>query len=284
MEYRIADDLKTIRSILNMSQSEFAKEIGMTQISITRLENSVNNPSLDTLDRIYNYAYKKNIKMNILKEMFYKEEINDDSVILFHGTKTDLVGEISPYVGRSKIDFGNGFYCGESIEQTISFVSNYPDSSVYILKFNPSGLKYTRFSVNQEWMLAIAYFRAKLEKYKEHKKIREIIEKVQSSDYVIAPIADNRMFIIIDRFIDGEITDEQCKHCLAATNLGYQYVMLNKKATSNITILEKCFISSLERNSYDIDRGTELVDSENKVRMAMIKYKNKGNYIEEILK
>ena len=54
MKYRISDDLKTIRSILNMSQSEFAEEIGMTQISITRLENSVNNPSLGTLDKIYN--------------------------------------------------------------------------------------------------------------------------------------------------------------------------------------------------------------------------------------
>lgn len=284
MKYRISDDLKTIRSILNMSQSEFAEEIGMTQISITRLENSVNNPSLDTLDKIYNYAYKKSIKMNNLKEMFYKEEVNDEGIVLFHGTKTDLIGEISPYIGRLKIDFGKGFYCGESIEQTISFISNYPESSVYILKFNPSGLKYTKFNVDQEWMLAIAYFRGKLEKYKDHKKLKGIIEKVRLSDYVIAPIADNRMFIIIDRFIDGEITDEQCKHCLAATNLGNQYVMLNEKATSNITILEKCFISSLERNRYDVERNTELVESESKVRMAMIKYKNKGNYIEEILK
>lgn len=284
MKYRISDDLKTIREILKMSQGDLAKEIGMTQVTIARLENNANNPSLDTLDKIYNFAYKKNIKMNILKEMFYKEEINDNSIILFHGTKTDIVGEISPFVGRSNIDFGKGFYCGESIEQTISFISNYPESSVYILKFNPIELNHTKFNVDQEWMLAIAYFRGKLEKYKDHKIIKGIIKKVQSSDYVIAPIADNRMFIIIDRFIDGEITDEQCKHCLAATNLGYQYVMLNEKATSNISILEKCFISSIERNRYDIERKTELVDSESKVRMAMIKYKNKGNYIEEILK
>ena len=33
-------------------------------------------------------------------------------------------------------------------------------------------------------------------------------------------------FEIIDRFIDGEITDVQCQHCLSATNLGKQYVII----------------------------------------------------------
>lgn len=37
------------------------------------------------------------------------------------------------------------------------------------------------------------------------------------------------MFRIIDSFIEGEITDEQCIHCLAATNLGLQYVFKTKK-------------------------------------------------------
>jgi len=31
------------------------------------------------------------------------------------------------------------------------------------------------------------------------------------------------MFEIIDSFIEGEITDVQCQHCLSATNLGKQY-------------------------------------------------------------
>ena len=56
MKYRISDDLKTIREILKMSQGDLAKEIGMTQVTIARLENNANNPSLDTLDKIYNFA------------------------------------------------------------------------------------------------------------------------------------------------------------------------------------------------------------------------------------
>ena len=106
---------------------------------------------------------------------------------------------------------------------------------------------------------------------------------IHSADYIIAPIADNRMFIIIDRFINGEITDEQCKHCLAATNLGFQYVFLNEKATSNLAILERCFISNLERKKYEQIKVADTNDGENKVKLAIIKYKNQGKYIEEIL-
>lgn len=44
--------------------------------------------------------------------------------------------------------------------------------------------------------LAIAYFRGKLDKYKNHKLIESIVNKVKESDYIVAPIADNRMFRI----------------------------------------------------------------------------------------
>ena len=132
-------------------------------------------------------------------------------------------------------------------------------------------------------MLAVAYYRGKLEKYKTHPLIKAIVKKVGASDYVYAPIADNRMFLIIDQFIDGLITDEQCKHCLAATNLGNQYVFLTEKAISRLTVLERCFISSLEKERFVRIREADVNDGDNKVRAAMVKYRGKGKYIEEIL-
>jgi hypothetical protein len=152
------------------------------------------------------------------------------------------------------------------------------------LKFDNKNLKCEFFDVDQEWMLAVAYFRGKLKEYENNEIIKNIIEKVKNSDYVIAPIADNRMFRIIDRFIDGEITDEQCKHCLAATNLGKQYVFLTEEATSKIDILERCYISKAEREFYSKQKEEDVNDSDNKVKYALIKYKRDGKYIEEILK
>jgi hypothetical protein len=91
------------------------------------------------------------------------------------------------------------------------------------------------------------------------------------------------MFEIIDNFIDGIITDEQCKHALAATNLGNQYVFLNDKCMKKLNILERCFICELEKKHYQQIKLSDNVDGENKVKLSLIKYKREGKYIEEIL-
>lgn len=283
MKFNVNEDTKLIREMLDISQEEMANEIGVSKITILRIENQDTYPESETINKIYNFAYKKGIKANVIKEMFYREEITDKTLV-FHGSKTMIKGEISFDYSKERNDFGKGFYCGESSEQAISYVAKYPDSSFYIISFDKtSDLVSCSFSVNQEWMLAIAYYRQKIEKYKNHPLIKSIIKKVEKSDYVYAPIADNRMFIIIDQFIDGLITDEQCKHCLAATSLGNQYVFLTHKAISRLKILERCFISSLEKEHFTIIKEADVNDGDNKIKAAMIKYRGKGKYIEELL-
>ena len=282
LEYNVCNDLLLIRKMLSLSQVDIADALKIDVATIKRIEKSKINPNHDIVEDIYNYAFKKAIKLNNIKEMIYKEE-NKDSTIIFHGSKTGIEGNISLKKSRLTNDFGQGFYCGESISQTTSFISRFSDSSIYILNFDKKGLKKAKFNVDQNWMLAVAYFRGKLEKYKNHSIIKKIVDKVKSSDYIYAPIADNRMFMIIDRFIDGLITDEQCKHCLAATDLGNQYVFINDKSISRIKIIERCYISKLERDLYLEKKEADIKDGDNKVKYAMIKYKNEGKYIGEIL-
>ena len=50
-------------------------------------------------------------------------------------------------------------------------------------------------------MMTIAYYRGTLEEYKTHPKIKALVKQSRECDYVIAPIADNRMFQIINSFI-----------------------------------------------------------------------------------
>ena len=106
---------------------------------------------------------------------------------------------------------------------------------------------------------------------------------VMQADYVIAPIADNRMYQIIDAFAEGEITDEQCIHALAATNLGMQYVACSRKAAGQVRILERCYLCKDEKKRFVTDRGGDLKTSESKVRAARIKYRGKGKYIDELI-
>jgi len=73
-------------------------------------------------------------------------------VIFFHGAKTRIDGKVDSSRSRINNDFGKGFYCCESLEQSAMFVSNFPDSSLYAVDFNKEGLKSKSFDVNREWM------------------------------------------------------------------------------------------------------------------------------------
>lgn len=76
------------------------------------------------------------------------------------------------------------------------------------------------------------------------------------------------MFQIINSFINGEITDEQCKHCLAATNLGYQYIFISDKSVNNIKLTERVYISESERKYYKNIRTSDAKLGEDKVKLA----------------
>lgn len=175
--------------------------------------------------------------------MLWIEKLPLNHKLLFHGAKGTIKGSINTYVGRINNDFGQGFYTGETYVQAISFVSGFEGSSVYYLDFDNQNLRCKEYFVNQEWMMTIAYYRGALENYKNHPIVQKIIKDSRNCDYIIAPIADNRMFRIIDSFIQGEITDEQCKHCLAATNLGKQYVFVSDLAISQLKIVERVYLA-----------------------------------------
>ena len=235
------------------------------------------------LERVYNFAFDKNIQLNRLKEMLWIEKLPSNHKLLFHGSKGIIERPLSVRVGRINNDFGQGFYTGETYVQAISFVSGFKDSSVYYLDFDNQNLKSKEYFVDQEWMMTIAYYRGALDNYKNHKIVQKIIKDSRNCDYIIAPIADNRMFKIIDSFIQGEITDEQCKHCLAATNLGKQYVFVSDLAISQLKIVEHVYLSDNEKNYYKKSRSSDSKLGDDKVKLARIQYRGKGKYIDEIL-
>lgn len=284
MNYNFSEDLKSIREILGLSQSELASQLGVEQVTVSRNELGKTRPSSNFLESVYSYAFDKKIKINKLKEMLWRDDLETNAKLLFHGAKSEINGEIDVHYGRQNNDFGQGFYTGETYEQAISFVSGFDHSSVYYLNFDDKNLKCKRYEVNQEWMMTIAYYRGTLEEYKTHPKIKALVKQSRECDYVIAPIADNRMFQIINSFIAGELTDEQCKHCLAATNLGMQYIFISEKAASQAKLIERCYISNNEREYYKNIRFEESKLGDDKVKLAKRQYRGQGLYIDEILK
>ncbi len=283
MNYNFSEDMKSIREILNLTQYDFAKQIGVEQVTISRTELQKTEPSKKLLESVYTFAFAKNIRINKLKEMFWRDNLETNDKLLFHGAKSEIEGEIDIYKGRANNDFGQGFYTGESYEQSLSFVSGFESPSVYYISFDARDLKCKKYEVNQDWMMTIAYYIGALNEYQEHPFIKRLVEQSRNCDYIIAPIADNRMFQIINSFVEGDLTDEQCRHCLAATNLGMQYIFISENAISHTKLVERCYISANEKEYYKNVRSSESRLGDNKVKLAKRRYRGKGRYIDEIL-
>lgn len=283
MEFRVYEDVEVILTLLEMTIQEFANEIGVSYSTVSRWKEPGETVSSANLEKIYEYAFKKSIRLNKIKEQLFREECLENHVLLFHGAKTDISGDISIEKSRKNNDFGQGFYCGESLEQSAMFVSNFPHASLYMLDFDKTGMQELRLGVEQDWMLMIAFFRGKLTAYERHPMIQRILNRLNGIDYVVAPIADNRMFQIIDSFIEGEITDIQCQHCLSATNLGNQYVFRTQCAADQIQILRKCYLAAVEKEAYISVRSEDAKVSNDKVKIARRQYRGQGKYIEDIL-
>lgn len=283
--YNIAKDLYLIRQFYDLTQEQFANEIGTTRLNIIRWENSQTFPRRSELERIYSFAYKDNgipLDINKAKEMLYQDN-KGNNVLLFHGTNVDITSEPDNKHSEPPNDFGDGFYLGESLLQAATWVNDSANASVYVFYFkNNNNLREVSFNVDRRWMYAILYYRGALDNYVINDEVQAIIDEVEQADYLIAPIADNQMYDILAMFKRGEITDEACVRSLSCTNLGYQYVLKSDRVFKQLDCIDRLYLCEKEKKTYQEKKTTQTKDSENKARLARIEYRREGKYFDEL--
>ena len=285
MYFNFKKDLKYIKIILGITENELADFAEVSRMTLSRWQNGDAIPSYEALEKFYNKAYEAGINLNKVKEEMYGSSLEDNHLLLFHGAKSELHGHPTIAFSEGKKDFGKGFYLGESLAQSASFVVGYERSSVYVFDFDKADTRMKEFSVSEEWMLLIAYFRGRLDEYKESSYLKKLIGDLNGYDVIIAPIADNTMYTTLDDFISGKITDLQCLNALSANRLGMQYVFLNDDIMKDkLKMLERCFYCRSERKDYQAYRLKESEVGKNKVKIALRENAGKGKYIEELLK
>lgn len=285
MKVNLSEDLKKVKVLLKHSNDDLAKELKVNRSTVSRWIKNESFPDSEVLNRIYSYIYNRGIKLNLIDEELYKSMSDDNNLILFHGSKSGIEGELTIEKSNDKKDFGKGFYLGESVNQAVSFVSNYPDSCLYIVEVNNlNNLKIKAFNVTKEWMILVAYFRGRIDEYQNSNYVKKLLESIKDCDVIIAPIADNSMYEIINDFIEGSITDEQCINALSANRLGRQVVILNDKTLqNNVRIIKKSFLCAEEKNQYESQKDVDRNIGKSKMILAKRKYAGIGKYIEEIL-
>lgn len=207
----------------------------------------------------------------------------DETVTLYHGSKAGIRGTIAP-ISRDRCDFGKGFYMGTDRTQPLTLICNYPKAKIYTLSVDLSELKILDVEVGLDWALLVAYNRGKLDSVKSTKIYNRFVELSKGCDMIIGYIANDRMFVVLDRFFNGEITDLALIHSLSALNLGKQYAALTEKACKKIKIIEEQEISEYDRDK--LKRLSEVKRSEGIVKAEEIcrKYRREGQFFDEILK
>ncbi len=277
-------ELKILRELLHQTQKELADNLSIPVLSVKRWEKKKNIIENNNIDKIYNYAFSKNIRFNEIFERYFLEECNkQNKKLLFHGCKNKLIMPLDFKHSKKENDFGVGFYLGETFKQAAIYIANSKSNKVYAYSLNLDTLRVYRFQVNTDWMITISYYRGLLNKYEKTNYLKKLVNKLKGIDVIIAPIADNRMFDIIDEFVNGEITDQQCQHSLVATNLGMQYVIRTERGLNKLKLLKDQYLSTNEKNSLVNERLDLNIESQETVKNARVKYRNKGRYIDEIL-
>lgn len=280
----LQSDLEIIEDILDISDNQLAYECGLSTKDIKQfISGEKTQATKEQLESIYNYAFNNLLYLNSVKWQMYTDDYkNDNCIVLCHGSRNKIIGDIRLDMNGNSNDFANGFYCGESLKQAGMFVADEPDSSLYILKATLSG-NIKKFTVDRDWMLAVAYYRDTLQDYVNSATLQKIVRECESADVIIAPIADNRMFELIDAFIAGELTDKQCIYALSATQLGSQYVFKTQEALNGIELLERCYLCSAEKGMYNRNNELESNAGLTKAKLAKKLYSTEGKYIKEIL-
>lgn len=206
-----------------------------------------------------------------------------ETVTLYHGSKSGIQGGFAP-VSREHCDFGKGFYMGTDRIQPLTLICNYPDAKLYTLSVDLSGLKILDVEAGMDWALLVAYNRGKMENVKNSAIYNHYANLSKGCDMIIGYIANDRMFVVLDRFFNGEITDFALINSLSALKLDKQYAVLTQKACQKIKILDEQKLTESDRNKLkqkseeNRSRGIAMADE------ICRKHRRDGRFFDEILK
>ena len=201
---------------------------------------------------------------------------------LYHGSKNGLKGNIKP-ISREFCDFGKGFYMGTEETQPMTLICNYENATMYDLEIDTSNLYVKELPLNIDWALFVAFNRGRLtkeispslyEKYKTYKNGVDVFKGY---------IANDRMFVVLDRFFDGEITDVALVNCLSALKLGIQYVAITQKACDSIIIKSEKKLSTEARKSLIIKSEENRNLGISLANEICRTYRREGKYFDELI-
>ena len=275
--------IKAIRSAANMNQEQFASALGTTPLSINRWENGKTLPNRMAQTQLYNFCKERAIDVVQLIIDTKAYENTDDKLVLYHGSKKGINGDIAP-ISRNECDFGKGFYMGTTTLQPLTLVCNEDKPKLYTVELDMTGLKVLTVEIGMDWAMLIAYYRKEMESAKGTPIYEKYAHMADGYDVIIGYIANDRMYTELSRFFNRTLTDVALINCLSALDLGKQYVAVSDKACKHIKVIKEDSLSQLELallKDMSAERRKEGIALAEEIE---VKYRREGKFFDEILK
>lgn len=276
-------DLDIILKTLDISSRDLCRELGFDMPTVSNWLNGKFEPDRRSKEDVYSFAYRNGLRINLAYEQpLINLGKKQGFTFLYHGSRKGIDGQIDIEHSKENNDLGNGFYLGETLEQSSMFVSDDDKSHVYSYGLYLDDLNVFEFKHDTDWAITVSYNRGLLNEYTRSKKLEKILNKSKNADVIIAPIADNRMYAIIEEFVSGNITAQACAYALSALDLGKQYVLKTSKAIDKLRFIKEYYECKLEKQDYQKIRREKQDARQNAIKNFRSKHKQ-GKYIEEIL-
>lgn len=280
--------IRDIRDSLGLTQTQLAREIGVSFATVNRWEKDHFEPNRLAQAKILDICNKSGVDLVAMLEHRIQAESeaivgrNPSRKVLYHGSKSGIKGNIIPS-SRNRCDFGSGFYMGTDAMQPLTLICDFDKSVFYIVSIDLEGLRIIDIPKSIEWAMFIAYHRGRLDSIKGSVLYGKWQDIEKDYDIVVGNIADDRMFFVLDSFFQGNITDKALVESLSTLALGKQYAAITQKACNKIRLEMEINLSWLEREA--------LKQAGEKNRKAAIiladrickDYRREGLYFDEIL-
>ena len=279
--------IKAIRAAATMSQEQFAATLGTTPLSINRWENGKTLPNRMAQTQLYNFCLENKISVyqliiDKIKTEAKKIDIEEGRVLLYHGSKSGIVGDIAPK-SREMCDFGKGFYMGTEPAQPLTLICDFEKSKFYIVSIDTRELDSVEIEADLDWAMLVALHRGRMDKIKGTGFYDKYSQIDTGKDLVIGSIANDRMFYVLDNFFMGNITDMALVNSLSALKLGKQYVATTERACAAVRIEKEIPLSMLERRFLQDESAENRQKGIHLANDICKNYRREGKFFDEIL-
>ena len=132
--------------------------------------------------------------------------------------------------------------------------------------------------------MLIAYYRGYMNEVKGSSIYNKYAKMAEGYDVIRGYIANDRMYQVMKRFFEKEITDVALINSLSALDLGEQYVCITEKACKQLEILSEKELSSLELSLIKDKSIARREEGIQKTEEVLVKYRREGKFFDEIIK